>query len=641
VRALSGPLTFLTVLGSGILGSCGGGGGSATATPTQTDFTVGGTVTGLVGAVTLQLNGANSLALQQNGTFVFSSNLKAGADYSVSILNQPLGPTCTVSNGSGTVTANVTDVSISCSADSSTIFLPLLASPVLNPATGAPYDGTTGLFVVSSKSVATAPVLVSPAQIDNLGFVMQFKLDPQGNVSSGLPSSFIYSTNGVSGGDHIWALSLTGDSTLTPKQLSNLTIPSHGSLQFCTKIQIMKNLSDPTSALFLLQIPATPSTACYGGTSWILVHLTDSATTTPVNLPPLLGPVQPLYLPDGNLSGLLTLDAAHNLVLYPDETFTHPTQILANVATFETFQPPPASSLTSVSYSPTFSYIVVHSPTALLSLYRIDNTGPSADLYDFQGDVSSGFLFDAQNFYFTDTAGGAAFSEALLQIPISGGTTQLLYQLTASSATPLNMIGSTKTDLILLQYPSNPATGLVNTEIDSLSIGTPGTPAVLANYSDFANVVFSGGDIFVTFSKSSGSSTEPFAYSSQILSATGSVIQPLTPQSSFTPFSVPPMLQFNGITDPGGLGGATVSVIDLSEPANPRATPFKLSSGQNYALPTGTGSAGVYAVTPTMAIGNGADQGHTFALAYDLAKDLIAQIAMDNTNVSFLQAPAY
>jgi hypothetical protein len=80
-------------------------------------YTVGGAVSGLAGSdLVLQNNGGDSLAVAANGSFTFATPVGAGAPYGVTVLAQPASPaqTCTVQNGSGTATANVTSVAVSC-----------------------------------------------------------------------------------------------------------------------------------------------------------------------------------------------------------------------------------------------------------------------------------------------------------------------------------------------------------------------------------------------------------------------------------------------------------------------------------------------------------------------------------------------
>ena len=90
--------------------SGGGGGGGA--------YTVGGTVTGLVGGgLTLTNNGGDYLEVDANGAFTFTTAIGAGDAYNVTISIQPNSPVqaCTVSNGEGSVTgANITTVVVDC-----------------------------------------------------------------------------------------------------------------------------------------------------------------------------------------------------------------------------------------------------------------------------------------------------------------------------------------------------------------------------------------------------------------------------------------------------------------------------------------------------------------------------------------------
>ncbi len=88
----------------------------ACAAPT---FTIGGTVSGLLGTgLVLQDNGGNNLSVTANGSFTFSTALASGAAYKVTVLTQPSSPsqTCTVTNGGGTATANVTNVQVACAS---------------------------------------------------------------------------------------------------------------------------------------------------------------------------------------------------------------------------------------------------------------------------------------------------------------------------------------------------------------------------------------------------------------------------------------------------------------------------------------------------------------------------------------------
>src|SRR6202165_1102825 len=82
-------------------------------------LSIGGTVSGLAQAgsgIVLQDNGVDTLRIKANGTFTMPTLVSSGSPYAITILTQPSGPnqTCTVNQGTGTATANVSNVQINC-----------------------------------------------------------------------------------------------------------------------------------------------------------------------------------------------------------------------------------------------------------------------------------------------------------------------------------------------------------------------------------------------------------------------------------------------------------------------------------------------------------------------------------------------
>jgi len=91
---------------------------TASVDPGDVTYSVGGTVSGLTGSLTLQNNAGDDLALAADGPFTFATELDDGAQYSVTVFTQPTGQTCTVSNGNGTIAgADVTSVAVDCVDD--------------------------------------------------------------------------------------------------------------------------------------------------------------------------------------------------------------------------------------------------------------------------------------------------------------------------------------------------------------------------------------------------------------------------------------------------------------------------------------------------------------------------------------------
>jgi len=92
---------------------------TVTCTTNAVTATIGGTVSGLVSgtSVILQDNGGDSLTITASGAFTFKTPVTGPTDaYAVTVLTQPTSPNqiCTVANGSGNASANVTNVGVTC-----------------------------------------------------------------------------------------------------------------------------------------------------------------------------------------------------------------------------------------------------------------------------------------------------------------------------------------------------------------------------------------------------------------------------------------------------------------------------------------------------------------------------------------------
>lgn len=92
---------------------------------TPTTYTVAGSVSGLTSTgLVLSLNSGAQTSPVASGasSFTFATGLANSAAYAVTVGTQPAGQTCSVTNGSGTISgANVTNVSVNCVANTYTI----------------------------------------------------------------------------------------------------------------------------------------------------------------------------------------------------------------------------------------------------------------------------------------------------------------------------------------------------------------------------------------------------------------------------------------------------------------------------------------------------------------------------------------
>ena len=122
--AIAALRSMLLVLAAIALAGCdGGGGGNGNTSVGPSAYTVGATISGLTGTgLALQNNGGVSVPITGNGSFTFPAAVVAGGAYSVSVFTQPDSPaqTCVVANGSGTASANITDVTVTCALKTTT-----------------------------------------------------------------------------------------------------------------------------------------------------------------------------------------------------------------------------------------------------------------------------------------------------------------------------------------------------------------------------------------------------------------------------------------------------------------------------------------------------------------------------------------
>jgi len=119
-------------------------------------FMVGGTVTGLAGGdLVLRNNGANDLTRSADGAFTFTTPVDAGGDYAVTIVSQPANQTCVLSNDSGTVAANVGNVSVTCTT--------FRVTGVIDAA-GGTLTGPDGVEVIIPAGALTQPTTIGIAR---------------------------------------------------------------------------------------------------------------------------------------------------------------------------------------------------------------------------------------------------------------------------------------------------------------------------------------------------------------------------------------------------------------------------------------------------------------------------------------------
>ncbi|MBW2455961.1 MAG: cadherin-like beta sandwich domain-containing protein [Deltaproteobacteria bacterium] len=171
-----------TASGGGVGGSTGGAGGTTSGGGGGSEpvYTVGGTLDGLEGELTLD-NGYEELVLSEDGEFAFPTPLQDGALYNVIVTNLPTYQSCSMVNNTGQIDGeDVTDILIECDSN-----VPDLADltvtcgtldPSFNPGV-ATYDVRAGVL---ASTVQVTPTPLNPAS--------EVRVDGQ-LVASGTPSA--------------------------------------------------------------------------------------------------------------------------------------------------------------------------------------------------------------------------------------------------------------------------------------------------------------------------------------------------------------------------------------------------------------------------------------------------------------------
>jgi Galactose oxidase, central domain len=239
-----------------------GGTGSPTANITSVLITcstgtgsIGGSVTGLTGTglVLQDIAGgsvtADDLTITGNGSFTFKNALTIGSTYAVSVLTQPTVPTqtCTVTNGTGTVAANVGNIQVTCSIGTLSV-----GGTVAGLAKGSSgitlLDNGGDSLTVTANGNFTFPSLLTSGST----YAVTIKTQPTGpaqtcTITTGTGSGTITANvTGVQvicpaifhtiGGQVVGVLGTKGNMVLQDNGGDNLPTPGNGPFTFVTPI---------------------------------------------------------------------------------------------------------------------------------------------------------------------------------------------------------------------------------------------------------------------------------------------------------------------------------------------------------------------------------------------------------------------
>ena len=208
VTVLTQPVTEICTVsnGSGTVGSVDVS--NVTVVCSINAYTVGGTVSGLSGTVTLQNNAGNSTPLSTNGSFALATPVAQGSTYDVTVQTQPAPQRCTVTNGAGTMGASaVTNVSVDCATPNPTTL-------IVDAMGVVPVNGGPGTITVTNTGTTDTAFNVSATLPGGWIGVTQdasncTAIAPNGGTCT---LSFTSTTPYVAQGN----IALTGDNVSTP-----------------------------------------------------------------------------------------------------------------------------------------------------------------------------------------------------------------------------------------------------------------------------------------------------------------------------------------------------------------------------------------------------------------------------------------
>ena len=231
---------FAIASGVVALTACGGDSSDVMEAPPAASYVLGGTVSGVPASGLVLANGGDTATISSAAsTFDFTTLLQAGTSYSVTVKSAPVGLTCSVANGTGTVgTANVSNVVVTCADQSyslggsisglTTAGLVLAngADRVAVPPNAGAFTLPTAVAFTSSYAVtvATQPVGLSCSVVNGTGSMTA------GNVSNVMVncSDQAYRLGGTVHGLTTSGLVLAngGDSIAVPANATSFTLPT-------------------------------------------------------------------------------------------------------------------------------------------------------------------------------------------------------------------------------------------------------------------------------------------------------------------------------------------------------------------------------------------------------------------------------
>jgi len=255
---------------------------SSTTSPT---YTISVSVTGLTsGSFELQDNDGDTLTFSSNTTQTFATKYASGASYGVTLVSQPAGQTCSASNTSGTITANVT-VAVTCGSVSTGDTISVLPSGLTGTLVVQDNQGDSLTFTTNStqtfaKSYANSATYSVTVVTQPAGQTCTLSSNATGTITSNITVTATCTTNTVNDTISVTTTGLTGTLVVQDSKSDKLTFTTNSTQTFATSYA-----SGSTYSVTVLTQPTGQTcTLSSNSTGTITSNITVTATcvTNPV-----------------------------------------------------------------------------------------------------------------------------------------------------------------------------------------------------------------------------------------------------------------------------------------------------------------------------------------------------------------------
>lgn len=326
----------LVVCTSFLVVACGGGSdkpaGSSSSSSSSSSggtvtYTVGGTITGLAASglvLTETTSGGTASPASGDTTFTIAPAVNSGSSYAVTVTTQPATQTCVVTGGTGTASANVTSVVVTCTTNTVTIggtITGLTASGLVltettSTGTASPASGDTTFTIAPAVNVGSSYAVTVTTQPTNQTCVVT---GGTGTASANVTSVVVTcATNTVTVGGTITGLAGSG-LVLTETTSAGTAHPAAAATSFTIAPPV--NVGSAYTVTVTAQ-PINPSQTCVASTN------TGTANANVTNV--LVTCTTNTGTVGGTISGL----TGTGLIMRDTANGNHQVTVLANATTF-------------------------------------------------------------------------------------------------------------------------------------------------------------------------------------------------------------------------------------------------------------------------------------------------------------------